>query len=279
MPGVASLAAGEYYAHPRNAFWPILAAWCGVAADAPYANRVDALARAGIALWDVLAECRRPGSLDRAIDLPSAQPNAIGALLDTHPGIVRVCFNGGAAAESLYRRHALPGPPRVELVTLPSTSPAHAGRAAGGKDAQVAGSADARLRVTFAPGLRWRVDQPPRRGGLCPRSRLFAVSLFQKQPRRRISPAEPAPTDSKATATSKDRGPSRPRKSRGASPRHLEDTTSKQGTQTSPGAKPGRCRRTAPVCRLTASWRAPCSSACRSRSHTRGRTRCPTRAS
>jgi TDG/mug DNA glycosylase family protein len=126
MPGAASLAAQQYYAHPRNAFWPILAAWCGVAADAPYATRVDALACAGIALWDVLAECRRPGSLDSAIDLPSAQPNAIGALLDTHRGIVRVCFNGGAAA-NLYRRHALPGPPRVELVTLPSTSPAHAG--------------------------------------------------------------------------------------------------------------------------------------------------------
>lgn len=126
MPGAASLAARQYYAHPRNAFWPILAAWCGVAVDAPYTARVDALARAGIALWDVLAQCRRPGSLDSAIDLGSARPNAIGALLDTHPGIARVCFNGGAAAD-LYRRHRLPGPPRVELVTLPSTSPAHAG--------------------------------------------------------------------------------------------------------------------------------------------------------
>ncbi|MBK8066111.1 MAG: DNA-deoxyinosine glycosylase [Rhodanobacteraceae bacterium] len=126
MPGAASLAAQQYYAHPRNAFWPILAAWCGVAADAPYSVRVDALARAGIALWDVLAQCRRPGSLDSAIDPLSAQPNAIGALLDAHPGIVRVCFNGGAAAD-LHGRHGLPGPPRVELVRLPSTSPAHAG--------------------------------------------------------------------------------------------------------------------------------------------------------
>lgn len=126
MPGAASLAAQQYYAHPRNAFWPILAAWCGIAADAPYPVRVAALGRAGIALWDVLSECRRPGSLDSDIDLASAQPNAIGALLDTHPGISRVCLNGGAAAD-LYRRHRLPGPPRVQLVPLPSTSPAHAG--------------------------------------------------------------------------------------------------------------------------------------------------------
>ena len=126
FPGQASLAARQYYAHPRNAFWPILAAWCGVAADAPYPVRVAALGRAGIALWDVLSECRRPGSLDSDIDLASAQPNAIGALLDAHPGISRVCFNGGAAAD-LYRRHRLPGPPRVQLVPLPSTSPAHAG--------------------------------------------------------------------------------------------------------------------------------------------------------
>ena len=63
MPGAASLAARQYYAHPRNAFWPILAAWCGVAVDAPYTARVDALARAGIALWDVAQSAIRPGSL------------------------------------------------------------------------------------------------------------------------------------------------------------------------------------------------------------------------
>ncbi len=125
MPGRASLDAQQYYAHPRNAFWPILAAHCGIDPTAAYAERVAALLEAGIALWDVLGECRRPGSLDADIELAEARPNAIGELLDAHPRIRRVCLNGAAAA-TLYRRFRLPGPPRVELLRLPSTSPAHA---------------------------------------------------------------------------------------------------------------------------------------------------------
>lgn len=128
MPGVASLAAAQYYAHPRNAFWPILCAWCGIASASAYPARAAALLDAGIALWDVLGECRRSGSLDSAIERHDARPNAIAELLAAHPGIRRVLLNGATAAD-LYRRHALPGPPRVELVRLPSTSPAHAGMA------------------------------------------------------------------------------------------------------------------------------------------------------
>jgi hypoxanthine-DNA glycosylase len=125
MPGRASLDAQQYYAHPRNAFWPIMAALCGIDPTATYAARVAALLDAGIALWDVLGECRRPGSLDADIQLQGARPNAIGELLDAHPRIRRVCLNGAAAA-TLYRRFRFPGPPRVELLQLPSTSPAHA---------------------------------------------------------------------------------------------------------------------------------------------------------
>jgi hypoxanthine-DNA glycosylase len=118
MPGRASLAAQQYYAHPRNAFWPIMAAYCGIDPTAAYAERVTALLDAGIALWDVLGECRRSGSLDAAIEFDGARPNAIAALLDAYPRIRRVCLNGGAAA-TLYRRFRLPGPPRVELLQLP----------------------------------------------------------------------------------------------------------------------------------------------------------------
>jgi hypoxanthine-DNA glycosylase len=125
MPGRASLAAQQYYAHPRNAFWPIIAAHCGIDPAAAYAERVAALLDAGVALWDVLGECRRSGSLDADIEFDGARPNAIGELLDAHPRIRRVCLNGAAAA-TLYRRFGLPGPPRVELLQLPSTSPAHA---------------------------------------------------------------------------------------------------------------------------------------------------------
>ena len=126
MPGRASLDAQQYYAHPRNAFWPIMAAYCGIDPGSDYATRVRALADAGIVLWDVLAQCRRPGSLDAAIELADARPNPIAELLEAHPQITRVCCNGSTAA-SLYRRFKLPGPPRVEVLQLPSTSPAHAG--------------------------------------------------------------------------------------------------------------------------------------------------------
>ena len=128
MPGVASLRRQQYYAHPRNAFWPIAAALYGFDATAAYAERVAALMAAGVALWDVLQACQRAGSLDADIDTATIVPNDFTAFLRDHPGIVRVCFNGAKAA-TLYRRHVLPslvaGPP-LAYVNLPSTSPAHA---------------------------------------------------------------------------------------------------------------------------------------------------------
>ena len=126
MPGAASLAAGQYYAHPRNAFWPILGALCGFAATAPYAERVLALQAAGVAVWDVLQSCVRPGSLDTAIERSSEVPNDIAGLLSDQPGIRCIAFNGGTA-EAAFRRHV---PADVvgglRLLRLPSTSPANA---------------------------------------------------------------------------------------------------------------------------------------------------------
>lgn len=124
LPGRASLAAGQYYAHPRNGFWPILAHVAGFAPDAPYAARVAALMEAGIAVWDVCAAAVRPGSLDSDIAPASVKPNDFVAFFKHHRKITRVAFNGAAAA-TLYRRHRLP----VEglgFVRLASTSPAHA---------------------------------------------------------------------------------------------------------------------------------------------------------
>jgi hypoxanthine-DNA glycosylase len=87
MPSEASLAAGEYYAFRHNQFWRICGALCGFPADAPYARRQSALKRARIALWDVVASCVRPGSLDADIDETSVRVNDFAAFLTAHPGI------------------------------------------------------------------------------------------------------------------------------------------------------------------------------------------------
>ncbi|WP_101926959.1 DNA-deoxyinosine glycosylase [Luteimonas rhizosphaerae] len=126
MPGEASLAAGRYYAHPRNLFWPILGALTGAGPEDAYGMRVARLQQAGIALWDVIAECVRPGSLDARIRAGSVVLNPLPAFLARHPSITLVCCNG-ATADTLFRRHVLPQlatPPTC--VRLPSTSPAHA---------------------------------------------------------------------------------------------------------------------------------------------------------
>jgi hypoxanthine-DNA glycosylase len=125
LPGALSLARGEYYAQPRNAFWPIMGRLVGAAPELPYAERLDRLRAAGIALWDVCASGFRPGSLDAAIRRDSVVPNDFAVFFRAHPGIGAVCFNGATAAD-LFTRLVKPAPPTLALTTLPSTSPAHA---------------------------------------------------------------------------------------------------------------------------------------------------------
>lgn len=127
MPGVASLAAQQYYAHPRNAFWPIMGTVFGAGPDTSYADRTTTLQRNGIAVWDVLKLCLREGSLDSAIDESSIVTNDIAGLLEAYPTIDRVLFNGAKAHES-YRRYVTPAENfrGVDAIRLPSTSPAHA---------------------------------------------------------------------------------------------------------------------------------------------------------
>lgn len=128
MPGQASLRAQQYYAHPQNAFWRIAGAVLGFDPQAPYAKRKAALVASGVALWDVLAACTRPGSLDADIVHATAVPNDFEGILARRPGIVRICFNG-ATAEAMFHRHVTSRGRigrRLELVRLPSTSAAHA---------------------------------------------------------------------------------------------------------------------------------------------------------
>jgi double-stranded uracil-DNA glycosylase len=126
MPGVASLEAGQYYAHPRNAFWPIMGALFGAGPDLPYAERVVWLMASGVAVWDVLQACEREGSLDS--NIRSEVSNDFAAFFRTHPSIRRIGLNGGKAAGAFRKHAARQGPPLAEIVTLPSTSPAHAAR-------------------------------------------------------------------------------------------------------------------------------------------------------
>lgn len=127
MPGVESLRAGQYYAHPRNAFWRIMGDLVGASADLPYATRTRMLRQSGIALWDVLAACTRSGSLDAAIDERSIIANDLVSFLARHRGITHVFFNG-ATAERCFARQVQPAleAGSLQLQRLPSTSPAHA---------------------------------------------------------------------------------------------------------------------------------------------------------
>ena len=127
LPSAASIRQAEYYAHPRNAFWPIMGELFGAGPNLPYAARLRRLAARGVVLWDVLHAAQRPGSLDSSIHPQALEPNDIPALLARHPGLKAIAFNGGAA-ETLFNRHVRPNCGAllagVDLVRLPSTSPA-----------------------------------------------------------------------------------------------------------------------------------------------------------
>lgn len=126
MPGIASLEAGQYYAHPRNAFWPIMGRLFGAGPAMPYAERTARLQSQGVAVWDVLQLCVREGSLDA--NIRDEVPNDFAAFFAGHPGIVRVLLNGGKAAASFRKHAAHLLPPAAQTIAVPSTSPAHAAR-------------------------------------------------------------------------------------------------------------------------------------------------------
>jgi hypoxanthine-DNA glycosylase len=121
FPSTASLQARQYYAHPRNQFWPILSALWGVELLAlPYRERVAQVRRRGLAIWDVYARCRREGSLDSAIE--DAMPNDLGGLVARLRHLAAIAHNGGESARAMRATRALGLP----VYRLPSTSPANA---------------------------------------------------------------------------------------------------------------------------------------------------------
>jgi double-stranded uracil-DNA glycosylase len=130
LPGRRSLEQQQYYAHPQNAFWKLISRIFEWPADLTYSQRTRALARHGIALWDVFAAAERPGSLDSAIVHATAEANDFRDFFRSHPKIRRVFFNG-RKSEEIFRKRVLPQIaaefPRLRYFSLPSTSPAHAG--------------------------------------------------------------------------------------------------------------------------------------------------------
>ncbi|AOJ10888.1 DNA-deoxyinosine glycosylase [Burkholderia mayonis] len=122
FPGEASLAAAQYYAHPRNQFWRLLSVVLGEPDlhALPYEQRLTRVLAHGFGIWDVLAACHREGSLDAAIR--NARPNDFAPLWEVAPKLRKVCFNGKTAGrfESTIRAAGF------DTLVLPSSSPANA---------------------------------------------------------------------------------------------------------------------------------------------------------
>ncbi len=125
LPSQRSIDASEYYAHPQNGFWRIMAELLG--ARGSYVERCEILVESRVALWDVLANSIRPGSMDADIRLATAEVNNFTRFLDEHRELELILFNGQKAAQ-VFTRTVLPGlaRPDLRLLTMPSTSPAYA---------------------------------------------------------------------------------------------------------------------------------------------------------
>ncbi|HJR82456.1 MAG TPA: DNA-deoxyinosine glycosylase [Sphingomicrobium sp.] len=122
LPGEASLAAQRYYAHPQNQFWRLVGSVIGEDLHSlTYDRRLERLANHRIGLWDVIGSAERRGSLDQSIR--NANHNRVERLLHDYPELEAIAFNGGKSA-SIGRR-LIGNPDGVELIDLPSSSPAH----------------------------------------------------------------------------------------------------------------------------------------------------------
>ena len=123
LPGDASLAARQYYAHPQNQFWRLLGGVLGEELRGmPYEQRLERLAKHRVGLWDVIASAVRPGSLDQAIRDPAH--NQIERLLHDYPDLRAIAFNGGTSAR-IGRKLIGADDHRLTLIDLPSSSPAN----------------------------------------------------------------------------------------------------------------------------------------------------------
>lgn len=119
----------EYYAHPRNLFWPFMSKLLGFEKELEYQERTSRLIQNKIAVWDVLQHCHREGSLDQAIQKDSMIPNDFITFLKKHADIHSVFFNGRKAEEvfiKMVKPEISQKFPSLKYTGLPSTSPANA---------------------------------------------------------------------------------------------------------------------------------------------------------
>ncbi len=120
FPGAASLAVRQYYAHPRNHFWPLMSALLEEPlTEMAYRGRLARFRARGIGLWDVIVACDRHGSLDASIR--NAEHGEIARVAGAAPSLAAVCFNGQTAA----RREAAYRAAGYTTLVMPSTSPAY----------------------------------------------------------------------------------------------------------------------------------------------------------
>ncbi len=124
MPGVRSLTANQYYAHPQNQFWRFMGDIYGAGPELPYEQRVQILKDKGISVWDVVHACEREGSMDA--DIREETVNDFEGFYRENPGIRRVVFDS-LTAEAIYKKRVLPRLTRdISYARVPSPSPAHA---------------------------------------------------------------------------------------------------------------------------------------------------------
>ncbi|MGK5092581.1 DNA-deoxyinosine glycosylase [Deltaproteobacteria bacterium TL4] len=129
MPGEESLKKKEYYAHPRNAFWEIMASLFDFNPSLNYEEKNEILKDNRIALWDVMKACEREGSLDSKIKKDTIIENDFVSFFNKYPNISYVFFNGSRAKQE-YTKRVLPklaeSKHEIKYAQLPSTSPAMA---------------------------------------------------------------------------------------------------------------------------------------------------------
>ncbi len=125
MPGIKSLEMQQYYAHPQNRFWKIMALICDCENlnNMKYEDKIKTLLSNKIALWDVIADCNRTGSLDS--DIENEIPNKIPELLEKYTGIKKICFNGSKSYIE-FKKNFPELLKEYECLKMPSTSPANA---------------------------------------------------------------------------------------------------------------------------------------------------------